>query len=159
MSYEKAYNYLKKFKMEKNIFRYNDSSATVELAAKAIGCLPEEIAKSITFMTSTGPIMIVCAGNTKVSNSKYKAFFGEKAKMLNKEEVSKLIGHDVGGVCPFGINDNVKVFLDLSLRDYKTIYPACGDSNSVVKLSVIELEKLANPISWIDVCTISGLLS
>lgn len=128
MSFETAKNYLESYGMGDRIRRYEASSATVTLAAEAIGCQPKEIAKSLTFMTSDGPILIVCSGDAKISNGKYKAKFGQKATMLTREQVSELIGHEVGGVCPFGLKDGVKVYLDISLKRFETIYPACGDS-------------------------------
>lgn len=152
MSIDKVKNYFRKYNMEDRIIEVNESSATVELAAKALKTEPCRIAKSLTFMVGEEPIMIVVAGDKKVSNSKYKNFFHQKAKMLSKEEVSMLIGHDVGGVCPFGINENVKVYLDVSLKAYKTVFPACGSSNSAIELSINELEKYSNYQEWIDVC-------
>lgn len=156
MAFEKAYDYLEARGMADRVLQFTVSSATVELAAAAVGCESEKIAKSLTFLTGDGPVMIVCAGDAKVSNSKYKAQFREKAKMLSKEDVAALIGHDVGGVCPFGINDGVRVFLDVSLRRFGYIYPACGNASSAVKLTPEELNSLANSQGWIDVCSIPG---
>ncbi len=152
MSFLKAKQYLEEKGFSERVMHFQISSATVELAANAIGCKPQHIAKSLTFMVNDTPIMIICAGDVKISNPKYKEFFGTKAKMLSFDEVSSLIGHDVGGVCPFGINDGVKVYLDESLRRFETIYPACGDSQSAVKLTPFELESLSNSLAWIDVC-------
>ena len=134
------------------IMVFDVSSATVELAAKAVGCEKAKIAKSLTFMVDDKPVMIVCAGDVKISNSKYKQMFHTKAKMLSYDEVHEFIGHDVGGVCPFGVKDGVKVYLDESLKRFDYIYPACGSDNSAVKLTTTELEKAAECTDWIDVC-------
>jgi len=154
MSFSKAFEYLKSKGMADRVMEFEISSATVELAANAIGCAPERIAKSLTFLVDGNPIMIVCAGDAKIANPKYKAIFNTKAKMLSFEEVSDLIGHEVGGVCPFGIKDNVKVYLDNSLKRFDIIYPACGSSNSAVKLTPDELETLSLSSGWIDVCAL-----
>ena len=131
---------------------FDTSSATVELAAQAIGCEPRAIAKTLSFIVNDNVILIVAAGDVKVDNSKYKQEFGVKAKMIDKEQVEKLIGHAVGGVCPFGINEGIKVYLDDSLKKLDTIYPACGSSNSAIKLTLQELEQITNYSDWIDVC-------
>ena len=131
---------------------FTESSATVKEAAKAIGCKESEIAKTLSFLIEDKPILIVVAGDCKIDNGKYKQEFGKKAKMIPYEEVEKLIGHNVGGVCPFGINENVTVYLDNSLKKFDTIYPACGESNTAVKLTIEELEKTSNYKKWIDVC-------
>lgn len=155
MSIEKAREYLiKKGFDPARIIEFDTSSATVELAAEALGCDPEHIAKSITFSVNGEPVMILAAGDTKIDNPKYKAYFGTKAKMLTAAEVDELIGHSVGGVCPFGINEGVKVYLDESLKRFETIYPACGSSNSCLKLTIAELEELSGYCEWIDVCKI-----
>lgn len=154
MAFEKAYEHLRALGLEDRIQTFDVSSATVELAAKAVGTEPERIAKSLTFMAGGSPVMILCAGNAKVANAKYKAFFHEKAKMLTREEVHELIGHDVGGVCPFGINPGVKVYLDESLKRFDVVYPACGTDASAVKLTIPELEKASGKAEWIDVCQI-----
>lgn len=152
MSIENARKYLEKegFDISK-IMEMDHSSATVELAAEALGCEPGMIAKSLTFDVKGEPIMIVAAGDKRIDNAKYKAYFGAKAKMLTREEVSERIGHDVGGVCPFGIKDGVKVYLDESLKSYECVYPACGSINSALKLTLAELEKLSHSLAWIDV--------
>ena len=152
MSKKKAKEYLKTKNLEKNIMEFTVSSATVEDAAKAIGCQEGEIAKTLSFLVEEEPILIVVAGDAKVDNSKYKEEFHEKAKMIPFDEVEKLIGHRVGGVCPFGIKDGVKVYLDKSLQKYEIVYPACGSSNSAVKLTIKELEDASNYQKWIDVC-------
>ena len=154
MSFDIAKKHLESKGFADRIREFNISSATVELAAKAVGTAPERIAKSLTFMVNDEPIMIICAGDTKIANAKYKAFFHTKARMLTREEVHELIGHDVGGVCPFGINPGVKVYLDESLKRFDTVYPACGSDNSAVRLSIHELEKAADFPEWIDVCSI-----
>ena len=152
MSFEKVSNYLKSQNLSDRILVFDSSSATVELAAQAVGCKPERIAKSLTFLVNEKPIMIVTAGDAKIDNSKFKAQFQTKAKMLSPDEVQTLVGHTVGGVCPFAVNDGVLVFLDNSLKRFDFVYPACGSSNSAVKLSIEELEKHSNFVSWIDVC-------
>lgn len=152
MSVEKVYDYFKKFNMENRILQFDKSSATVELAAKAVGCEPAKIAKSLTFAVDNMPIMIVTAGDAKIDNSKFKAFFQTKAKMLSAKEVESLIGHSVGGVCPFAINDNVQVFLDVSLKRFATVFPAAGSSNSAIELHINELERYSNFSTWVDVC-------
>lgn len=155
MSIEKAREYLiKKGFDPARIIEFDTSSATVELAAEALGCDPEHIAKSITFSVNGEPVMILAAGDTKIDNPKYKAYFGTKAKMLTAAEVDELIGHSVGGVCPFGVNEDVKVYLDESLKRFETVYPACGSSNSCLKLTIAELEELSGYCEWIDVCKI-----
>ena len=154
MSFDIAKKHLESKGFADRIQEFDISSATVELAAKAVGTAPERIAKSLTFMVDGSPVMIICAGDAKIANSKYKAFFHTKAKMLTREEVHELIGHDVGGVCPFGINPGVKVYLDESLKRFDIVYPACGSDNSAVKLSIPELEKAADFPLWIDVCNI-----
>ena len=152
MSFDKAKIYIDKMGYSDRVMQFKESSATVELAALAVGTEPARIAKSLTFKVDEKPVMILCAGDAKVSNSKFKEFFHTKAKMLTREEVSEMIGHDVGGVCPFGINDGVSVYLDKSLKRFDIVYPACGDSASAVKLSIPELEEISQFIQWVDVC-------
>ena len=149
MSIEKAKNYLKQFGADSRVLEFDVSSATVELAAQAVGCEPARIAKTLSFRTNDGVILIVAAGDAKVDNPKYKARFGCKAKMLAFEEVEPEIGHAVGGVCPFGVNENVTVFLDESLRRFETVFPACGSSNSAIELSIPELEKFSGYKAWV----------
>lgn len=156
MALEEARKYLKERGYGDRIQVFDVSSATVELAALAVGTEPEKIAKSLTFMVDEQPVMIVCAGDTKINNTKYKAFFHKKAKMLTREEVNERIGHDVGGVCPFGIHDGVDVYLDTSLKRFEKIYPACGSANSAVELTPDELEELSGCKEWIDVCKLPG---
>lgn len=152
MAIEEVRGYFKKWNLEDKILEFDVSSATVELAAEAVGCEPKRIAKTLSFMVDGEAILIVVAGDAKIDNSKYKAQFSKKAKMLTPDEVIDLIGHAVGGVCPFGIKDGVKVYLDESLKRFKTIFPACGSSNSAIELTMDELEKYSNYSSWIDVC-------
>ena len=152
MSLEIAKNYLKKYHLEGRIMEFTTSSATVEEAAKALNCTEGEIAKTLSFLVEEKPILIVVSGDAKIDNSKYKGEFHKKAKMIPFDQVEGFIGHKVGGVCPFGIKDNVDVYLDESLKKYETIYPACGSSNSAVKLSIPELEQASNYKKWIDVC-------
>lgn len=152
MSIIKAKEYLKKYGLEDKIMEFSVSSATVKEAAKAIGCKEEEIAKTLSFLVDNKPILIVVAGDCKIDNSKYKKEFHEKAKMIPFNDVERLIGHSVGGVCPFGINEGVAVYLDESLKRFDIIYPACGSSNSAVKLTLEELEKVSKYEKWIDVC-------
>lgn len=152
MSLEKAKRYIEKYGLEDKIMEFPVSSATVEEAAKAINCDEEEIAKTLAFLVNNKPILIVVSGDSKIDNSKYKAEFHEKAKMLPFDSVETTIGHSVGGVCPFGVNENVEIYLDNSLKRFETIYPACGSSNSAIKLTLEELEKISNYKKWIDVC-------
>lgn len=152
MALEQAKKYLEEKGYGDRVKEFEVSSATVELAAAAVGVAPERIAKSLTFMTEDGPVMILCAGDAKIDNPKYKAFFHTKAKMLSPEEVKECIGHEIGGVCPFGIKEGVKVYLDESLKRFDIVYPACGSSNSAVELSLAELEQLSGCLEFIDVC-------
>lgn len=152
MSIEKAREYLKAFGIEDRIQEFTVSSATVELAAAALGCEPCRIAKSLSFMTDNGPILVVAAGDAKIDNPKYKAQFGTKAKMLAPDEVEALIGHGVGGVCPFGVNEGVTAYLDMSLKRFETVFPACGSSNSAIELTLDELERYSGCTAWVDVC-------
>ena len=156
MSIEKVRAYFRELGMEERIMEFEVSSATVELAAQALNCEPCRIAKSLSFKIGEEPILIVTAGDVKTDNRKYKDTFGVKAKMLTHEEAASLIGHAVGGVCPFAVNDGVKVYLDESLKRFETVYPACGSSNSAIELTIAELEQYANPLGWVDVCAIKG---
>ena len=152
MAIEKVKEFFRSFGMENRIMEFNVSSATVELAAQALGCEPCRIAKSLSFITPDGPILVVAAGDAKIDNPKYKAQFGTKAKMLTPVQAIELIGHAVGGVCPFAVNEDVKVYLDDSLKRFDTVFPACGSSNSAIELTLEELEKYSSAVSWIDVC-------
>ena len=153
MSIEKVRAYFARFAMEDKIIEFAASSATVELAAKAAGCKPARIAKTLSFKMGEGAILIVTAGDAKVDNAKFKHFFGVKAKMPEREEVEALIGHAVGGVCPFAVKDCVKVYLDISLKRFATFFPAAGSENSAIELSPAELERYAsNCQGWADLC-------
>lgn len=152
MAFEKAKAYLEEKGFGDRVQEFEVSSATVELAAIAVGTEPARIAKSLTFLVEDKPVMIICAGDVKIDNSKYKGMFHTKAKMLTPQQVEEMIGHAVGGVCPFGIKDGVSVYLDESMKRFDTVYPACGSSNSAVKLTCEELEKLSGSLGWIDVC-------
>lgn len=151
MAFDIAKKYLDEKGYGDRVLEFEVSSATVELAAVAVGTEPARIAKSLTFMVDDAPVMILAAGDAKINNSKFKAYFHTKAKMLSYDQVGDLIGHDVGGVCPFGIKDGVKVYLDESLKRFDVVYPACGSSNSAVKLAISELEEVSGYIEWIDV--------
>lgn len=152
MAIEKVKEYFKQFGMENRVLEFEVSSATVELAAQALGCEPERIAKSITMNVDGGGVMIIAAGDVKIDNAKYKAEFATKAKMLSPDEALDMTGHAVGGICPFAINDGCRVYLDESLKRFDFVYPACGSSNSAIKLTIEELEKYSGYIKWIDVC-------
>ncbi|MFA9377527.1 MAG: YbaK/EbsC family protein [Lachnotalea sp.] len=152
MAIERVKEYFKQYNLENRIQEFEVSSATVELAAMALGCKPERIAKTLSFLVAGQAILIVVAGDAKIDNSKYKAQFSIKAKMLIPNEVEEKIGHPVGGVCPFGINEGVSVYLDQSLKRFKTVFPACGSANSAIELTIEELEKYIQNSSWIDVC-------
>ena len=152
MSIEKVRGYFATQGFSDRIIEFDVSSATVALAAQALGCEECRIAKTLSFMTESGPILIVTAGDVKIDNPKYKATFQCKAKMLSYEQAETRIGHAVGGVCPFAVNEGVAVYLDESLRRFETVFPACGSSNSAIELSLMELELLAKPLRWVDVC-------
>lgn len=152
MAFEKAEKYLSDRGYADRVQTFPVSSATVELAARALGTEPARIAKSLTFANGEGAILVVCAGDVKVNSGKFKQVFGVKAKMLTFDQVHSLIGYDVGGVCPFGVNPGVAVYLDESLKRFDHVYPACGSDNSAVKLTPQELEQLSGSIGWVDVC-------
>ena len=152
MSIEKVKAYFAQFGMEDRILEFPVSSATVELAARALNCEGCRIAKTLSFMVDGAPILIVAAGDAKVDNPRYKAKFATKAKMLTPDEAVELIGHAVGGVCPFAVNEGVKVYLDESLKRFETVFPACGSSNSAIELTIPELERYSNCAAWVDVC-------
>lgn len=154
MSIEKARNYLKQCGIEDKVQEFEVSSATVELAAQALNCAPERIAKTLSFLIEEKAILIVAAGDAKIDNKKYKETFHTKAKMIPADQVESLIGHAVGGVCPFGINEGVTVYLDESLKRFETVYPACGSSNSAIELTIPELERYSGYESWVDVCKV-----
>lgn len=152
MAIEKVKEYFSKCGIADRVQEFDVSSATVDLAAQALGCEPCRIAKTLSFLVNGRPVLIVAAGDAKIDNPKYKAQFGTKAKMLTPDEAETLIGHAIGGVCPFGINEGVLVYLDESLKRFTTVFPACGSSNSAIELSIDELEKYSGSVSWIDVC-------
>lgn len=152
MAIEKVKEFFSKYDMEDRILEFDVSSATVELAAAALGCEPERIAKSLSFLVDGGAVLVIAAGDARIDNPKYKAKFSTKAKMLSPEQVETLVGHGVGGVCPFGINPGVKVYLDVSLKRFQTVFPACGSSNSAIELTIDELEQYSGYLEWIDVC-------
>lgn len=152
MAIEKAKAYFAQFGMEDQVQEFTVSSATVELAAAALNCEPARIAKTLSFLVDGQAILIVAAGDARIDNPKYKARFGTKAKMIPSEEVEPLIGHGVGGVCPFGINEGVSVYLDASLQRFVTVYPACGSPSSAIELTIPQLEQYSGFLEWIDVC-------
>lgn len=152
MAIDKVKEYFKPLHMEDHILEFDVSSATVELAAEALHCEEKRIAKTMSFLVGEQPILIVTAGDTKIDNAKYRHFFGVKAKMIPGEEVEAIIGHAIGDVCPFAVNDNVKIYLDESLRRFETVFPAAGSPNSAIELTIPELEKYSNFLQWVDVC-------
>ena len=152
MAVEKVKEYFRQYGMEERVREFEVSSATVELAARALNCEPCRIAKTLSFMVGEAPVLIVAAGDAKIDNHKYKAQFGTKAKMLSYESVETLVGHAVGGVCPFAVNGGVTVYLDESLKRFETVFPACGSSNSAIELTMEEMEKYSGFTGWIDVC-------
>ena len=152
MTIDKVKAFFRQYGLEDIIRELEMSSATVELAAQALHCEPCRIAKTLSFLAGGSPILIVTAGDAKIDNPKYKAQFGSKAKMLTPDEAVALIGHAVGGVCPFAVNEGVTVYLDVSLKRFATVFPACGSGNSAIELTVEELEKYSDSAAWIDVC-------
>ncbi|MBR1566791.1 MAG: YbaK/EbsC family protein [Oscillospiraceae bacterium] len=152
MAIEKVKAYFAKHGMEDRVREFDVSSATVELAALALGCEPCRIAKSLSFMVDGRAILVVAAGDARIDNLRYKARFGTKARMLSPEEAEAMIGHAVGGVCPFAVNEGVEVYLDESLKRFQTVFPACGSSNSAIELTIPELEKHSGFNAWVDVC-------
>lgn len=152
MAIERVRQFFKQHEMEDRIQEFEVSSATVELAAKAVNCEPARIAKTLSFKKDEGCMLIVTAGDAKIDNAKFKSQFGMKAKMLTPDEVLELVGHAVGGVCPFGINEQVDVYLDHSMKRFHTVFPACGSSNSAIELTIAELEQYSGNKEWIDVC-------
>lgn len=152
MAIEVVKEYFSRFGIADRVKEFDVSSATVELAAQALKCAPCRIAKTLSFFVDGRAVLIVAAGDAKIDNPKYKACFGTKAKMLTPEEAETMVGHAIGGVCPFGVNEGVTVYLDESLKRFPTVFPACGSSNSAIELSIEELEKYSGFVSWIDVC-------
>lgn len=151
MSIEKARAHLAKHGLEDRIQEFTVSSATVALAAEALGCEPARIAKSLSFEKGEGAILVIAAGDARIDNAKFKQRFGMKAKMLGADKVEPLIGHGVGGVCPFGVNEGVDVYLDESMKRFETVYPAAGTPSSAVHLSLSELERASEALGWVDV--------
>ena len=152
MSIERVRASFRALGIEDRIRELEHSSATVALAAEALGTDPCRIAKTLSFLVNGAPILIVAAGDAKIDNARYKARFGTKAKMLTPEEAETLVGHAVGGVCPFALNDGVTVYLDESLRRFSTVFPACGSANSAIELTIPELETYSGYSEWVDVC-------
>ena len=152
MSIERGRAYFRALGIEDRVQEFTVSSATVELAAQALGVEAQRIAKTLSFMVDGKPILVVAAGDARIDNPKYKAKFATKAKMLTPEEAETLIGHAVGGVCPFGINDGVDVYIDKSVLRFETVFPAVGSSSSAIELTTDELFRYSNAIEWVDVC-------
>ena len=152
MAIDKVKAFFRQYDMENRIREFSVSSATVELAAEALGCEGCRIAKSLSFQVNGDPILVVTAGDAKVDNAKFKAQFGVKAKMLSPDDTLAQIGHAVGGVCPFAVNEGVRVYLDESLKRFGTVFPACGSSNSAIELTIPELERFSSYAAWVDVC-------
>lgn len=152
MAIELVKEYFKRFCMEDKILEYEASSATVELAASALNVEPARIAKTLSFKKEEDCLLVVAAGDTKIDNAKFKRTFGVKAKMLSSDEVEEKVGHGIGGVCPFGIPENVLVYLDISLKRFDTVFPACGSSNSAIELTCEEIYTYAKGVEWVDVC-------
>lgn len=152
MAIERVKAYFREYGMEERIQEFAVSSATVELAAAALHCELQRIAKTLSFMVDGHVVLVVAAGDMKIDNSKYKAQFGTKAKMLSPKEAEVLVGHAVGGVCPFAVNEGVEVYLDVSLKRFETVFPACGSGNSAIELTIPELEKYSGYKGWVEVC-------
>ncbi len=152
MAIDKVKAYFRQFGMEERIQEFDTSSATVELAAAALHCEPQRIAKTLSFLADGQAILIVAAGDVKIDNSKYKAQFKTKAKMLSAQQAETMIGHAIGGVCPFAVEEGVNIYLDQSLKRFTTVYPACGSANSAIELTIPELEKYSGAAAWINVC-------
>ena len=156
MAIEKVKEYFKRLGIDGRVLEFDVSSATVELAAQALNCEPCRIAKSLSFLVDGAAVLVVAAGDARVDNAKFKAKFHVKAKMLSPADTEALIGHAVGGVCPFAVNDGVKVYLDESLKRFATVFPACGSSNSAIELTLPELERYSSYAEWVDVCKLPG---
>lgn len=152
MSIERVREHLKKFGADKRIREFDVSSATVQLAAEALGCEPERIAKTLSFRAENGCILVVAAGDARIDNKKFRECFKIKAKMLEPDEVEAMTGHKIGGVCPFGVNADAHIYLDRSLQRFETVFPACGSSNSAIELTIPELETFSGCSQWVDVC-------
>ena len=152
MSIEKVRDYFRPLGREGDILEFPVSSATVELAAQAVGVIPARIAKTLSFLVEEGCVLIVAAGDAKIDNAKYKAMFHTKAKMLTPEQVTRFTGHAIGGVCPFGSLEGVRTYLDISLKRFNTVFPAAGSSNSAIELTCGELEEYSRSLGWVDLC-------
>ena len=152
MAIERVRAFFRQHGLEERIQEFDVSSATVELAAQALKCEPCRIAKTLSFLVDGAAILVVAAGDARVDNAKFKAKFQTKAKMLSPADAEALIGHAVGGVCPFAVNDGVKVYLDESLKRFATVFPACGSSNSAIEMTLPELEQYSGFVEWVDVC-------
>ena len=152
MSVERVREYFRGKGIEERVLEFDVSSATVELASRALHCEGRRIAKTLSFHVGDRIVLVVTAGDAKIDNQKYKAQFGAKARMLSCEEAELLTGHPVGGVCPFAVNAGVDIYLDESLRRFETVFPACGSSNSAIELTIEELEEHSNSLGWVDVC-------
>ena len=155
MAFETAYDFLSQRGYADRVQTFSVSSATVELAAQALNCEPQRIAKTLSFLVDGHAVLIVAAGDARIDNHKYKEQFGKKAKMLSPDEVVELVGHAVGGVCPFAIKEGAEVYLDASLKRFETVFPACGSSNSAIELTIPELEKYSGFLEWVDVCKLA----
>ena len=152
MSIERVKEYFAAYGMGDRVREFPVSSATVELAAAALGCEGCRIAKTLSFLVDGAAVLIVAAGDARIDNGKFKTFFHTKARMISPQEAADLVGHAVGGVCPFGVNAGVTTYLDISLRRFDTVFPACGSSNSAIELTLPELEQYSQAKAWIDVC-------
>lgn len=153
MSFKKVKEYFKEYNVDDKIIVFeNTKSATVKQAAEALGCEEARIAKTLSFKLKDSVVLIVTSGDMRVDNQKFRSFFNEKANMVKSDEVLQLVGHAVGGVCPFAVNENVKVYLDESLKRFETVFPACGSDNSAIELTIKELEKYSKYVSWVNVC-------
>ena len=157
MSIEKVKAYFRSVGMEDRVLEFPVSSATVELAAQAVGCQPCRIAKTLSFSVGEDAILVVAAGDARIDNPKFKAVFGMKAKMLSAQDALDRIGHAVGGVCPFAVNPGIAVYLDESLKRFETVFPACGSSNSAIEMTMAELEQHSGYTAWVDVCKLPEL--
>lgn len=152
ISFQKVKDYFKGLGLEDRVLEFETSSATAELAARAVGCEVGKIAKTLSFKAGDGAVLVVAAGDARVDNAKFKAQFGTKAKMLSPDEVTSLVGYSVGSVCPFLIDPGVPIYLDISLKRFDEVYPACGSANSAVRLTIDELSRYSGSAAWVDVC-------
>jgi prolyl-tRNA editing enzyme YbaK/EbsC (Cys-tRNA(Pro) deacylase) len=152
MAIDRVRDYLKQWGRDKDILEFDTSSATVELAANALGVPPGRIAKTLSFRTEDGALLVVAAGDARIDNAKFKTEFNRKAKMLTPEEVLEYTGHAIGGVCPFALKEGLSVYSDISMKRFTTVFPACGSSNSAIELTCEELEEYSGSSHWVDVC-------